>query len=170
MKSKVHIKFGLGAALVAAILFSIFYFLESQENAGAFKWAFILVMAGGIFMSCMQYVKVNGKATFGELFSNGFRTTAVIIVIFLAFVMACVTLSPTLKTKIMNEAAQANASTPATTEMSDDALKEQQEHVSAQFIPFLLAGALLPMLIIGGVSSALAAMVTKNSNISSSKK
>ncbi|ATL48164.1 hypothetical protein COR50_13880 [Chitinophaga caeni] len=158
MNQKIHIKYGLGTTLIGAILFSLFYFLDKQPDNNTFRGAFVVITMLGIILSTLQFSKqAEGKASFGALFSNGFRTTAVIIVLFIVFLLICVTIAPDLKAKILAEAAQADAGS----HLSPEAIKEQQEFVSKQFIPFIFSGVLITLLIIGGFASLIGALIAR---------
>ncbi|QEH42766.1 DUF4199 family protein [Chitinophaga sp. XS-30] len=156
MKTKNHIWFGLLAAGLIIVLFLIQYFNNIPFGHAAFKWAPIGIIVTMVILSAFRYGRLFEAPSFGELFSNGFRTTAVTVVIFAIFFVVFVQLFPEYKDKFVAEVVAAGPNAASTADREKDiAMLKDNLIVSA------LAGSLINYLIPGMLAALLGAALVK---------
>lgn len=134
------------------------------QNMQKFGWLSYIVLIGGLAYGCMTHAKEkNGNVTFGNVFSFGFKTTAVITCIMVVFTILSVTiLFPEMKDKAMEVArTQMEKDGNLSESQIDQALGMTQKF----FIPFAIGGALIGYLFMGAIGSLIgAAVARKNPN------
>lgn len=156
MKTKNHIWFGLLAAGLIIVLFLIQYFNNISFGHPGFKWAPIGIIVLVVILSSIRFGKLFEDASFGEIFSNGFRTTAVTVVIFAIFFIVFVQGFPEYKEKFILEvvAAGPNAASTANREQDIETLRDN-------FIVSALAGTLITYLVPGMLAALVGAAIAK---------
>lgn len=157
MKNKNHITYGLIIALILCVMFTIQWFAHIPFDSPIFKWLSPLVFFGLIILTCTNFSKINdGDVTFGEVFSNGFKTTAVVAVISVLFYVLFTQLIPGYKEAFLDFTATQgpNASDPA-------AAAQGREMMEKNFLLFTVAGSLFFNLLIGVVASLVGAAIAK---------
>ncbi|RPE05926.1 DUF4199 domain-containing protein [Chitinophaga lutea] len=160
MKNKNHLPFALVGSLIIIVLAFIQYFAGISSQNGLFKWLPTLVLAGTIIWGCINYSKINdADVTFGEVFGNGFRITAIMTLIAIGFMLLFVTLFPDYKERLIEESMQAAASSGRGG--SEEDTEKAMEMVRKNFMLFMIAGGLFMYLLIGVVSSLVGAAVAK---------
>lgn len=156
MKTKNHIWFGLLAAGLIIVLFLIQYLNNISFGHPGFKWAPIGIIVLVVILSSIRFGKLFEDASFGEIFSNGFRTTAVTVVIFAIFFIVFVQWFPEYKEKFILEvvAAGPNAASTANREKDIETLRDN-------FIVSALAGTLITYLVPGMLAALVGAAIAK---------
>lgn len=164
-KKLTSVNAGLIISVVLIALSVIIYVaisdMKQQQNFGYISY---LIMIGGLIYTCLTYAKQNGgNVTFGNVFSFGFKTTAVIASVMVVFTILSVTvLFPEMKDKAM-EAAREQMET--NDQLSDAQIDQALEMTQKFFVPFAIGGALIGYLIIGVIGSLIgAAAAPKNPN------
>lgn len=155
MKTKNHVVFGLATAGLIIILFLVMHFTNIPLSHPAAKWTPILIIIGMVIFSIFRYSKINTEASFGDRFGNGFRTTAVAVIIFIIFFIIFVQLFPGYKEKFILEALAAGPNAASTANYEED-IKLLREN----FLVSVLAGNLFSFLIPGMLASLLGAALT----------
>jgi hypothetical protein len=156
MKTKNHIWYGLIAAGLIIALFLIQYFSGIPFGHTGIRWASIGIIVLVVILSCFRYGKLFEDASFGELFSNGFRTTAVTVVIFAIFFIVFVQLFPDYKEKFVLEVVAAGPNAASTADREKDIAMLRDN-----FLVSALAGSLINYLVPGLLAALLGAALAK---------
>lgn len=157
MNKKSHVKYGLTAALVLIILFLVQWFAKIPFDHPAFSFIPRLCYAAIIFACVLNFSKLNeGNASFGELFGNGFRATAVTTVIFALFFILFLQFVPEAKTAIVDFML-----TQGPNAADAQAVEESRKFVNNRFVVFVLAGIIFLNLFIGIIASLIGAAFAK---------
>ena len=150
----------IAALVIAAIV--IVYSLTLQftglwKNA-SLAWVTYLFILGGLIFFINQYGNaMNNQVTFGNLFSYGFKTTALLTLIMIAFTVIMFLLFPDIKEKMVDIARQRmeDRNTP------EDQIEKGIELWKKMFWVFTIGGILLVYAIVGAIGSLIGAAVTK---------
>ncbi|WP_291906302.1 DUF4199 domain-containing protein [Chitinophaga sp. CB10] len=155
MSNKNHIAYGVTAALIQFVLSLVFYFTKlNQERWTGFLSLAILMIA--VILSCINYGKTNPGQTFGNIFANGFKTTAVITVIGLVLTVIFILIFPDIKEQGLEAArAQMEADGKMTAEQIDGII----EKTDKSFWVLTFSGVIIGSLIFGLVASLIGAAV-----------
>lgn len=153
-KSIGHVVAGLiigGALVLLSLVFS-------GEGGMASGWLPILITIGGLVL----FINLHGKAhnnqkTFGELFSYGFKATAMLILVVVVFVIITALLFPEMKTKVM-EITRAEMEKQG--KLSDDEIDNAVNMMDKYYWALAIGGTLLMYVIIGAIGSLIGAAVT----------
>lgn len=156
MKTKNHIWYGLVAAGLIIVLFLIQYFAGIPFGHTGIRWASIGIIVLMVVLSCFRYSKLFEDASFGDVFGNGFRTTAVTVVIFAIFFIVFVQLFPEYKEKFVLEVVAAGPNAASTADRDKDIAM-----LKDNFLVSALAGSLLNYLIPGVLAALLGAALAK---------
>ena len=111
-----------------------------------------------IVFSVYQYGKqVNYNSTFGNYFAHGFKTSAMVTILMIAFLVIFMTVFPEFKEKAMDEARKSMNSK----NLSEDQVEKALDITKKFFMVFLVGGALLGYLLFGAIASLIGAAVIK---------
>ena len=158
MKNKNHIAFGLTGALLTVVLFFGQYFMNISSQNQVLRWVPILLLIGVVIAGCINYSKINeGDVTFGEVFGNGFKITAIITLICIVVYAAFAALVPEFKERIIEEGVT-NAPPGQATE---EQMQQGVEWMRKNFMLMLVAGTLFMNLLAGVVAALIGAAVAK---------
>jgi uncharacterized membrane protein YciS (DUF1049 family) len=125
-----------------------------------YKWLPSLVLVVSIIYSCIIYGKQNqDNVTFGNVFADGFKTSAVVACLMVVFtVLSIYVISPETKDIVLDQARkQMEEKGNVPPETIDQAL----QMTSKFFVPFAIGGALIGTIIVGAISALIGAAVTK---------
>ena len=146
------------AGLVIVLSLIMMLFANSTSNPGS-GWLTYLVIVVGLIISINMYAKSKDNfVSFGELFSFGFKATAVYTVIFIGFLILVSLLFPDFKTSAI-EAVR--------TEMENQKnYNEEQAEMAIEmmekyFWVFAVGGTMLAFVIVGAIGSLLGAAIAK---------
>ena len=146
------------AGLVIVLSLIMMLFANSTSNPGS-GWLTYLVIVVGLIISINMYAKSKDNfVSFGELFSFGFKATAVYTVIFIGFLILVSLLFPDFKTSAI-EAVR--------TEMENQKnYNEEQAEMAIEmmekyFWVFAVGGTMLGFVIVGAIGSLLGAAIAK---------
>jgi hypothetical protein len=157
MKNKNHINYGLIGAIILCALFMIQWFAKIPFDQVLYKWLPTAVFLGLIIAGAMNFSKINdADVTFGEVFGNGFKTTAVIAVISALFYVLFTQLIPGYKEAILDFSMSQgpNAGDP-------EAAAKGREMFANNFMVFTVAGSVFFNLLTGVVGSLIGAAIAK---------
>ena len=150
----------------ALILFLIMVIYTLAINFGGYQanmqmsWISYVIIVVGIMILVMKYAKdMGGHVTFGNLFAYGFKTTAFLIIFFIAFTVLFYLVFPEYKMRIL-EIMKENTLKHATPENRDQAMKGV-EMMQRFFWVSMIAGILMSFGILGAVGSLLGAAFSK---------
>lgn len=147
--------FIIGLIMIAVSLTASF---SGIEASGAFQWVIYCIFFAGIIVSIYQFGKqVNHNSTFGNYFAHGFKTSAMVTILMIAFLVIFMTVFPEFKEKAMEEAKKSMSSKNLSPEQIEKALDLTKKF----FMVFLIGGALLGYLLFGAIASLIGAAVTK---------
>lgn len=150
---------GILIALLLIVVGLIVHFAGLDAN----KWvqnAQYLLLAGGLFAACYQYVKQNNcNVLFCNVFAYGFKTSAAVAAITAVYsYFALKYIMPEMVDIALDQARQAMVTqNKLTPEQIDQALSLTQKF----FIPFSIGGIIIFFLLIGVVVSLISAAVIK---------
>lgn len=155
---KTHLNFGVIIALVSIVMFVLYYALD-LKTTGVTGLLPTLVFVVLIVVAVINHAKaLNGNTKFGDLFAIGFKTTAVVTVIYVLFLIIFLLLVPTYKEHMMEVTRQAmekkNNMTP---EQIDTAMKYVTRFFTASTIAFSILG----YLVVGSIASLIGAGLAK---------
>lgn len=148
---------GLVISLVL-IVFSIVGQVLNLETETWYGWLTQLFFFGSIIASCIIYSNQNNNnVTFGNVFADGFKTTAVVTCITIAFTVLMFLIMPELKQKMIDLAATKAEAAGA----SDEIVEKQQEMFKSMFWVFVIGGVMVTYVFIGALASLIGAAVAK---------
>lgn len=157
MRSKIHIRFGLLAAAINFILLLIQFFARIPMANPVFRFLPVLTLLVLVIAACLIFSKdAGGKATFGEIFGTGFRTTAVTIVIFAILFIVFVQVAPAYKERFIQEAVAAGPNAASSANPAEDIAMLRD-----RFTVSVLSGIILMNFIPGLIATVIGAAIAK---------
>ena len=148
------------AVIISLILIAISMataFLDQNVNS-SFRWLGYVVFVIGIILSIWQYGKqVDHQSAFGNYFAHGFKTTAIVTIIMIFYIVIFMALFPEFKEKAFEEARKGMQGKNLTEEQIDKGI----EFTKRFFTVLLIAGSLLYYLILGAIAALIGAAITK---------
>lgn len=148
---------GLVISLVLIVL-SIVGQVMSLDKQTWYGWLVQLFLFGSIIGSCIIYSNQNNNnVTFGNVFADGFKTTAVITCITIAFTVVMFLIMPELKQRMMDLAATKAEQAGA----SDEIIEKQQGMFKSMFWVFLVGGIMVTYVFVGALASLIGAAAAK---------
>ena len=150
---------GIILSLILIIYGLVIYFVDSMEHP-QLAYAQYAIIIGGLIWACISYSRqLNANVTFGNLFAHGFKTTAVITVIMLAYTLIAVKfLFPEMVDKSMQ---MSREQMEKSGKLSDSQIDQQLSMVKDHFVLITVVGIIIGSAIIGAVSSLIGAAVAK---------
>ena len=153
-----HIVAGLTIAAILVVYSILLNYMDLSQNQ-SMGWLSYIILVGGLILFINLYGKAkNHQVTFGNLFSYGFKATAIITLIMIAFIIIFFLAFPEFKDKIV-EAAREGMEKQG--KMTDDQIDQGLEMFERNFILFSAGGALFMYLILGAIGSLIGAAITK---------
>jgi len=152
---------GLIIGLVLVTLSLVTYFLISDiSKQQSYGWISYILIIGGAMWACFSYAKdMNGDVTFGNVFSHGFKTTAVFTIIVLLYTLLATTvLFPEMKDKIL-EAARTQMEKDG--KLSETQIEQAITMTSKFFLPFAIGGVIIGYLLLCCIGSPIGAAIAK---------
>ena len=157
MKQKNHLHFGLIGALVLVVLALVQYFANISSQNALFRWLPTAVTVVTIIWGCINYSKINdADVTFGDVFGNGFRITAILTLISMGFMVVFLYVFPDFKERLIEEAMQAAPSSG-----SQEDTEKAMEMMQKNFMLFMVAGGIFMSLLTGVIISLIGAAIAK---------
>ena len=149
---------GIMLSLILIVFSLVVQFMNMSQNKGLSAIGIILFF-GGIIWSCIFYSKqMNANVTFGNVFTDGFKTSAAVAAIMIVFtVISLKLLFPESIDKALEEV-QANMSKQ---NLSDDQIESGLNMTKKFFIPFAIGGAIIMYLLFGAIASLIGAAIAK---------
>lgn len=152
-----HIVAGLiiGAIL---IIYTCALYYTGTEQAGIYGWLPIIFIIVGLVVFVNLYGKaMNNEVTFGNLFAYGFKTTAFLTLVVIAFTVIFYLIFPDVKEKALETARQKMEEKG---NLTPDEIDKALETARKMFWVFAIGGVLLIYAIIGAIGSLIGAAVT----------
>jgi quinol-cytochrome oxidoreductase complex cytochrome b subunit len=147
--------------LLIALLLIIIGFVGRMTNLqyeSWFAWLSYGLLIGGVIFSCITYSnQMDHNVTFGNVFANGFKTTAVVTCLTILFMVILLMVMPEIKEEMMENARTQAAKGPGTEEQIDQSM----QIFNRMFWVFVIGGILVAYLILGCIASLIGAAVAK---------
>lgn len=164
MEQKKPISHIVAGAIIAGILiiFSCVLYFTNSQAAGA-NWLQYLIIVAGLVLFINLYGKaMNNQVGFGNLFAYGFKTTAFLTLIMIAFMVIFFLAFPEVKEKMFDLTRQKMEERGNLTE---DEIDKGLAVWRKMFWVFTIGGVLLVYAIVGAIGSAIGAAITKKKPI-----
>ncbi len=146
------------AGLVIVLSLVMMLFANSTSNPGS-GWLTYLVIIVGLIISINLYAKSKDNYVgFGDLFSFGFKATAVYTVIFIGFLILVSLVFPDFKTSAI-EAVRTEMENQKN--YNEDQAEQAIEMMEKYFWVFAIGGTMLGFVIVGAIGSLLGAAIAK---------
>ena len=158
-KSITHFAAGLVIAAILIIYSLALTFMDLTANRSLSLVSTLFLLLGIVFFILQFGKSVNHTATFGELFSFGFKATAIATLIVIAFQVLFFLIFPEYKEKIFEMSREQMLKQNA--QLSDAQMDQALDITKKFFWPFLIGGALFINMIVGAIASLIGASITK---------
>ena len=156
-----HLVAGLIIGAIMIIFSLVVEFAGLQQIKGVPLIGYGIIMASLILFITMHGKSMNGQVTFGNLFSYGFKTTAVLMLIMILFTIIFFLLFPDIKEKIFELTRQKMEER----DMSDDEIEKALSLWKRMFWVFTIGGIALVYAVVGAIASLIGAAITKKKPI-----
>lgn len=154
-----HVLAGLLIAGIVIVLSMVtMLFTKSASNPGGGLFNYIIIIGGLIFFVNLYGKSNNYQLGFGDLFSYGFKATAVYTILFIGFLVLFAVVFPDFKATQMEVARTAMESQKGVTE---EQAEKGMEMMDKYFWAFAIGGTTMMFVIIGAIGSLIGAAVTK---------
>lgn len=152
-----HLVAGLILAGILIIFSCAVYFAGLQNSM--LNWLQYAIIVGGLIIFINLYGKaMNNQLSFGNLFSYGFKTTAFLALIVIAFFVIFFLAFPDIKEKGLEMARQRMEEQG---KLTQDQIDQGMQLARKMFWPLTIGGIMLAYAIIGAIGSLIGAAVTK---------
>lgn len=158
-KPLTHVTAGLSIAaiiILATLLMTLIGGGGASQSAGPLTY--LLVIAGLVFFVNRYGRQHNYTLPFGNLFSFGFKSTAVITIVFVAFTILFNLLYPEFQEKALEATRQ---QLEKQGRLSDTDIDSAVGMTQKYFWPFVIGSTVLGFAIIGAIGSLIGAAITK---------
>jgi hypothetical protein len=155
-----HVVSGVIIGLVLILFFLAFYFTGNAFTKSALTYLPTLFFVIGIIYSILQYSKaMQHNVTYGNCFSYGFKTTAIVAIIMAIFLAVFIYAFPDYKASFMqfmtDEMEKSNSN------ISDEQQEKGIEMMGKFFAISAIGGGLFMNLLLGAIASLIGAAVAK---------
>lgn len=149
---------GLIISMILIVIGLAIYFSGQMGNK-SLGYLQYLILLGGIIWACINYAnQLNNNVTFGNLFAHGFKTTAVVTVIIIAYtILAFKVLFPDMQEMLIQQAELEMEKQS----MSDSQREQATSMMKNYMVPFAIGGILFFFMVIGLIASLIGAAVAK---------
>jgi len=149
-----------GVSVLLAIIIPIFNLYGDQW----ISWLNYAILIGGIIYGNILFANQNdNKVTFGNIFTHGFKVTAVTIVISLVYtVLALKLLFPEMVDKIIDLSRTEMLKNP---QLTDEIIEQSTSLIRKSFLPFAIGGIILGLGFFGAIASLIGAAVAKKNPV-----
>lgn len=157
-KQNAHLMGALIISLIIIVIELVLYFTNQMENKGLGMITYLIFIVG-ICIICVQYSKEkNGNVTFGNLFAQGFKTSALVALIMIVWsVLMFKVLFPDLPDQLM----QAQRTKMLEKGLTDEQIAQGLTFAKKFFMTFVIGGVILMYAILGAIASLLGAAIAK---------
>ncbi len=154
-----HVRAGLLIA-AAVIIISLIPMIagagQAKPGSGLLTYAAII---GGLIINIFAYGRAKkGDVSFGELFSFGFKATAVYTIIFIGFLVLFSLLVPEFKSTAISATRTQMETGPQMTQQQVD---QNMAALEKYFWVFAIGGTTMLFVIVGAIGSLIGAVITK---------
>lgn len=154
-----HITVGLILAGLLIVVSSIVSIMSGGNTNPGGGWMSYIIIIGGLAFFVNRHGNANeNRLQFGELFSYGFKSTTMMTLVFVIFVVILSFASPELKEKAIEEA---RANMEKNSQFSETEIETGLTIVKKYFWVLAVGGTVLSFAIIGAIGSLIGAAITK---------
>lgn len=146
------------AGIVIAVSMVMMLIAKSAGRPGSGWFTYLIIIGGLVFFINLYGKSSDYRRSFGELFSYGFKATAVYTVLFIGFLLLFSVLFPSFKTEALEAARMEMENQKG---MTEDQAEQGLQMVEKYFWIFAIGGTMLGFVIIGAIGSLLGAAITK---------
>jgi hypothetical protein len=158
-KITTHFTKGLIIGLFMVMLGTTFQVLNIYEPW--VQYISLGIYAAAIIWSCHAFSKdMNGAVSFGQLFSHGFKTAAIVTLISIAAFIITYLIMPEIKEKSLQIAREEMAKDP---KMTEDIINQSIAWTEKFFLVFGIVGSLFGFALTGAISALIGAAISKKS-------
>lgn len=148
--------FIIGLVIIAVTLGLSF---SGMDMNSSLRWLPYLIFCIGIVLSISLYGKqVQHNSTFGNYFAHGFKISALVTIIMIAYTVIFISVFPEFKEKGLDAAREAMREQKS---MSEEEINTGIEMTKRFFMVGLIGGILLFYIMTGAIASLIGAAVTK---------
>jgi len=158
-KIMTHFIKGILISLIVIILGIVGYFAGISMESW-FSWVVNGILFVAIIFACLYYSsQKNGYVTFGNVFSHGFKTSAIIALIMVVYTLLSLTIIfPEMKDKALEVTQQRLEERD---NMTSDQIDTAINFTKKYFLVFAIFGAMIGTLIFGLIASLIGAAIAK---------
>lgn len=157
-KSISHFLLGLLIGCIL-ILINVLYIIFDLTSNTKISWIPSLINVGLLIYFIFQYGKSNDNTkTYGELFSYGFKASAINTLILTAFMLFYTLVFPESIDKALEISREQMDSNP---DLNNDQIEQVLEITRKFYVPILIAGTLFATIFVGAIGSIIGAAITK---------
>lgn len=155
-KNNVHIQHGLIAGLVTVILAALFQVMDVDPQSPV-QYVVYLPFATGVILACINFAKSKDYyVTFGNVFSTGFKTAALVTLIALCWMVISFVIFPENKDIALAATEKAMVEQGATETMINDTLSTYESYYHVFMIGATIFGNMFPGLIFALIGAGVA--------------
>jgi hypothetical protein len=149
---------GIILALILIVLALVTYFTGMYMQSWSQYIGFVIIVGGIIWAVTNHGKEKEYTETFGQLFSYGFKVTAVITCLMILYTLISGFVFPEIKEKIIEAARTQALKNPGANE---DAIEQGMNMFAKNYNLFIILGILFWYLLMGVISSLIGAAITK---------
>lgn len=157
-KVQTHKMYGLITGIIVSVFYLVLYIANLSFKPG---WQYVayIPFVVGIFMNAIAYSKANDHyVTFGNVFSSGFKASAVIAIISVVWAILMTVIFPEMKDKAIEMIQEQAESRPG---VSEEQIEMSLNITRKYWTVFMVAGAMFGTLFWGAVFSLIGALIAK---------
>lgn len=156
-KKNFHFTYGLVTGLIVVVIAAAFQVMKVPPKSPV-QYILYLPFAVGVIMACTNYAKsMDNYVTFGKVFTIGFKTTTLVTLLVLAWVLLSFVIFPDIKEEYINMSLQAMEEQDLTDAQIDSAMGITEK----MFYPIMIGGAIFGNMVPGLIFSLIGAAVNK---------
>ena len=156
-----HLIAGLIIGAIMIIFSLVVEFAGLQQVKGIPLIGYGIIMASLILFISIYGKAMNNQVTFGNLFSYGFKTTAVLMLTMILFTIIFFLLFPDIKEKLFESARQKMEEKI----MPEDEIMDKLSIGKKMFWPLTIGSIALVYAVVGAIASLIGAAITKKNLI-----
>jgi hypothetical protein len=153
-----HVVAGLIIAAAVIVYSIIINFTGNAANASGGMISYLIIILGLAFFVRKHGQDTNYTESFGNLFSYGFKATAVLTILFIVFMILFNLFFPEFKEKAMDIARQRLEDQGR---LDEDKIDQSLAIAKKYFWLFAIGGTMLGFIIVGAIGSLIGAAITK---------
>lgn len=157
-KVQTHIPYGFVIALAMIVVGVILEVTRLSDKPGM-QWIGMIVFLVGIILNAQAFSKANNAdVTFGQAFGSGFKATAIVAIVMVAWSFIALMIFPGIYTRALEKAQNDMA---AKGNMSEEQMDMALNFTRKYFKLLMVAGALFGTLVMGAIFSLIGAAIAK---------